>query len=107
MRRLLSNLKPVQLEISLDSKVCALKSRVFALLDEKTLDFGAKTFGILWNLDPRSSVFAPKSRVFALLGAKALDFGAKALDFFDFPTKNPVKFQVGQVLSWIGAVPLE
>ena len=42
MRRLLSNLKPVQLEISLDSKVFALKSRVFALLGAKALDFGAK-----------------------------------------------------------------
>ena len=62
---------------------------------------------ILWNLDPKSRVFAPKSRVFALLGAKALDFGAKALDFFDFRIKNLVKFQVGWVLSWIGAVPLD
>ena len=42
VRRLLSNLKPVQLEISLDSKVFALKSRVFALLGAKALDFGAK-----------------------------------------------------------------
>ena len=41
------------------------------------------------------------------MGAKALDFGAKALDFFDFPTKSLVKFQVGWVLSSIGAVPLE
>ena len=61
---------------------------------------------ILWNLDPKSRVFAPKSRVFALLGAKALDFGAEALDFLDFSTKNPVKFQVGWVLSSMGAVPL-
>ena len=50
---------------------------------------------ILWNLDPKSRVFAPKSRAFALLSAKALDFGAKALDFFDFLTKNLMKFQVG------------
>ena len=107
VRRLLSNLKPDQLEISPDSKVFALKSRVFALLGAKALDFGAKTLEILWNLDPKSRVFAPKSRVFALLGAKALDFGAKALDFFDFPIKSPVKFQVGWVLSWMGAVPLE
>ena len=42
VRRFLSNLKPVQLEISLDSKVFALKSRVFALLGAKALDFGAK-----------------------------------------------------------------
>ena len=62
---------------------------------------------ILWNLDPKSRVFASKSRVFALLGAKALDFGAKALDFFDSPAKDLVKFQVGWVLSWMGAVPLE
>ena len=66
-----------------------------------------KPLEILWNLDPKSKVFAPKSRVFALLGAKALDFGAKALDFFDFLAKNLVKFQVGQVLSSIGAVPLD
>ena len=45
VRRLLSNLKPVQLEISLDSKVFALKSKVFALLGAKALDFDAKTFG--------------------------------------------------------------
>ena len=91
VRRLLSNLKPDQLEISLDSKVFALKSRVFALLGAKALDFGANTFGN----PPKSRVFAPKSRVFALLGAKALDFGAKALDFFDFLAKHLVKFQVG------------
>ena len=65
---------PVQLEIS--SKVFALKSRVFALLGAKALEFGAKTFGN----PPKSRVFAPKSRVIALLGAKSLDFGAKALD---------------------------
>ena len=68
--RLLSNLKTVQLEMSLDSKVFALKSRVFGI----------------W--------IAPKSRVFALLGAKALDFGAKALDFFDVLAKNLVNFRV-------------
>ena len=79
VRRLLSNLKPVQLEISLDSKVFALKFRVFAFWGAKALDFDAKTFGN----PPKSKVFAPKSRVFALLGAEALDFGAKALDFFD------------------------
>ena len=66
-----------------------------------------KPLEILWNLDPKSKVFAPKSRVFALLGAKALDFGAKALEFFDLFIKNLVEFQVGQVLSSIGAVPLE
>ena len=87
------NLKPVQLEISLDSKVFALKSRVFALLGAKALDFGAKTFGN----PPKSRVFAPKSRVFALLGAKALDFGANALDFFDFHAKKP-----SEISSWIG-----
>ena len=41
------------------------------------------------------------------MGAKALDFGAKALDFFGFPAKNLVKFQVGWVSSWMGAVPLD
>ena len=45
VRRLLSNLKSVQLEISLDSTVFALKSRVFAFLGAKALDFGAKAFG--------------------------------------------------------------
>ena len=44
--RLLSNLKPVQLEISLDPKVFALKSRAFALLGAKALDFGAKAFDL-------------------------------------------------------------
>ena len=66
-----------------------------------------KPLEILWNLDPKSKVFAPKFRVFALLVAKALDFGAKALDFLDFLAKNLVKFQVGRVLSWMGAVPLD
>ena len=68
VRRLLSNLKPVQLEISQDAMVFAMKSRVFALWGAKALDFGAK------------------------LG-NPLEFGsqiqgAKALDFFDFPLKT-------------------
>ena len=46
VRQRLSNLKPVQLEIPLDSKVFALKSRVVALLNAEALDFGARTFGL-------------------------------------------------------------
>ena len=73
----------------------------------RALDFGAKTFGTPMEFGSQIQGFAPKSRVYALLGAKALDFGAEALDFCGFPIKSLVESQVGQVSSWMGAVPLE
>ena len=94
--RLPSNLKPIQLGISLDSKVFALKSKVFALLGAKALDFGAKTFGNPLEFRSQIQGFCIEIQGFCAFGRKGLGFRCKSLGFLRFSLKP------SGISSWIG-----